>query len=71
MAAEKGVTRVINRMETLDPLPLILSRREREPFNGGAQWRVAVEAQPSHRSAGGSFEGILSLRERNKVRGSD
>jgi hypothetical protein len=31
----------------------------------------AVEAHLSRATAEGSFEGILSLRERNKVRGCD
>jgi hypothetical protein len=32
---------------------------------------VSVEAQLSAASVGGFFEGLLSLRERNKVRGCD
>jgi hypothetical protein len=58
-------------MTSSDPLTLTLSRREREPFKKRTRRLEAVEADPPVRSAGGLFEGLLSLRERNKVRGSD
>jgi hypothetical protein len=37
----------------------------------GSGWLGAVESQLSAASADGWLEGLLSLRERNKVRGSD
>jgi hypothetical protein len=61
----------INSLDQSLPLTLTLSRRERGPFKIGTGWFGAVEAQLLPAMRRELFEGLLSIRERNKVRGSD